>query len=59
MLTMGGMSTAVTFAEMTEAELEGCTEVDGEMGMGLTNDEETNAFEDMVEVRTYVAYVRL
>ncbi|CAB1111798.1 unnamed protein product [Ectocarpus sp. CCAP 1310/34] len=48
-LTMGGMSTAVTFAEMTEAELEGCTEVDGEMGMGLTNDEETNAFEDMVE----------
>lgn len=54
-LTMGGMSTPVTFAEMTEAELEGCTEVDGQIGFALPNDYETNAFEDMVEVRsTYV-----
>lgn len=50
-LTMGGVSTAVTFGEATEANLQGCAEVDGVMGMGLTNEDESNAFEDMVEVR--------
>lgn len=50
-LSMGGVSTSVSFGEMTEADLDGCTEVDGVMGMGLTNEDETNAFEDMVAVR--------
>ncbi|CAN0286520.1 unnamed protein product [Scytosiphon promiscuus] len=46
---MGGVSTTVTFGEMTEATLEGCTMIDGTIGMGLTNEYESNAFEDMVE----------
>lgn len=50
-LTMGGVSTTVTFGEMVDATLEGCTLIDGTIGMGLTNEYESNAFENMVEVR--------
>lgn len=60
MLSLGGVSTSVTFGEMTEANLDGCTEVDGVMGMGLTDEDERNVFEDMVEVRCKAsALVRL
>ena len=59
-LSLGGVSTSVTFGEMTEANLDGCTEVDGVMGMGLTDEDERNVFEDMVEVRCKAsALVRL
>lgn len=49
-LTVGGLSTKVTFGEMTKMNLGGCSVVDGIMGMGLSNKDGQNAFEDMVDV---------
>lgn len=51
-LTLAGLSTTVTFGEMVSADLvESCDEVDGLLGMGLSNADGQNAFEDMLEVR--------
>ena len=50
-LTVGGLSTTVTFGEMTMADLlENCDEMDGMMGMGPSNEDGQNAFEDMLDV---------
>lgn len=55
-LTLAGLSTTVTFGEMVVADLvESCDEVDGLLGMGLSNEDGQNAFEDMLDVRLVVA----
>lgn len=43
----------MTFGETTESSLDGCTEIDGVMGMGLSNKNGQNAFEDMVAVSIF------
>lgn len=59
-LTLAGLSTTVTFGEMVSADLvESCDEVDGLLGMGLSNEDGQNAFEDMIAVRLVVFSVRL
>lgn len=46
---MGGLSTTVTFGEIIELKENPCG-VDGVMGMGLTNEDGQNAFEDLLDV---------
>ena len=52
-LTMGGLATTVTFGEMSKLDREGCTEVDGVLGMGISDDDGQNAFEDMLDVSRF------
>lgn len=47
---MGGLETTVTFGEMGKINLMGCADVDGVLGMGVSNDDGQNAFEDMLDV---------
>lgn len=51
-LSIGGLTTTATFGEMTTRSLDGCSTMDGIMGMGVPNAaKEQSVFEDLVEVR--------
>lgn len=50
-LSVGGLTATVTFGEMTQATLFDCATTDGVLGMGRSNSDGQNVFEDMVDVR--------
>eukprot|EP00903_Cladosiphon_okamuranus_P008049 g7763.t1 len=49
-LSIGGLTTTATFGEMTTRSLDGCSTMDGIMGMGVPNAaKQQSVFEDLVE----------
>ncbi|CAB1110981.1 unnamed protein product [Ectocarpus sp. CCAP 1310/34] len=48
-LSIGGLTTTATFGEMSTRSMDGCTTMDGIMGMGVPSSDKQSVFEDLVE----------